>query len=448
MGAPSIMANYNKVNYYEVTPKIVRTKKTTRISIKQKYITKSPHFELDSLYFVQVAPVMDFELDEYGFGKPVLVLVEAQNGEIVFDYYFESEQDYILSVWKQDENGENRVVVLKTLIYALDEDLYDLVPLKGNTHLHSCYSDGLEAPAQHISNAFRVGFDYIALTDHNNYMGSLAAREIMERLSFTKAQKELTVLTGEEFSCSYQPMHIISLGASKAIDKEFYLKENTPVFENKQEQINWIMEQLNKLCDEIHKHNGVAVLCHPYWKPIENWFRKDAPEGLVKRFMESGKIDAYELVSGSPKGETHVSRMQHQLALEVMLQANKKFALLGQSDSHIVSEENENCIFPYRYTIAFCRQNTKDDILDAIKNGLTVAVEENDGRCDYYGSLRLIKFCRFLESEYFKKARAVKNMYHYAVEMCITSSIEDGKRLFDALDSVKLFGYADLKEKN
>lgn len=445
MGMPSAIANYNKLNYYDVSPKIVRTGETTKITIKTKYVTKYPQFKLENKFFVLISPVLDFHIDAKGYGDHHPLLVEACDGELSIDYFFESEQDYLLSVWRQDENGENRYVILRTFLYALDADLYGLIPLKGNTHLHSCYSDGLEEPLQHIGAAFKHGYDYIALTDHNNYGGSMVAQSFLEKLDFSKASRMLTILNGEEFSCNYQPMHIISLGADQPMPKELYIKDEIPKFENEEEQYEWIIQQLNILCDTIHQHNGLVVLCHPYWKPIYDWVRLDSPHKLIKEFIRTGKIDAFEVVGGSPKNQNYVAQLQHLLALESLSLTNKKYAFLGQSDSHVVNEEDESCIFGYHYTVAFCRENSREAILEAIEKDLTVAVEETDGKCEYYGSLRLSNFCRFLEREYFPKRKIVKNMYHQAFELCATGAHEDGQKLFETLDGIKLFEYRDLK---
>ena len=445
MGMPSEILMYNKVNYYNICPKIVRTNSVSTITIKQKYVTKYPQFSLMDKYYVVISPVLDFKFDTSGTTKQHPFIVYAKNGELSIEYFFESEQDYILQVWKQDDNGENKSLLLKTNLYALNEDLYDLIPLKGNMHLHSCFSDGLEVPLQHLGAALKAGFDFIALTDHNNFEGSQVAREYLDKLSFSKISTMLTVLSGEEFSCNFQPMHIISLGAKNAIPRELYIKNDIPLFNNEEEQYRWIIEKLDVLCNKIHEEDGLVVLCHPYWKPIFDWVRLDAPFKLAHEFIKTDKIDAFEVVSGSPKGNTNVSQLQYKLALESLKDTKKGFAFLGQSDSHVVNEESNSCVFSDRYTIVFSTENTTKGVLDAIKNKLTVAVEETDSKCEYYGSLRLVNFCMFLEKEYFPKAKKVKNLYHSVFEMCATGFFEDGKKLSDTLDNIDLFEYTDLK---
>ena len=445
MGMPNAAANINKINYFDVHPKIVRAGYKATVTVSTKYITKYPQFLLTGVYLVMVGPILDFDIDITNFQSTNPQLIEAVDGELKFDYYYESEQDYYVRIWQQDSNGENRNLILNTVIYALEDDLYNLIPLKGNTHLHSCFSDGLEEPLLHIGAALKHGFDFIALTDHNNYEGSQKAKFYLDKLGFTNIGNQLTVINGEEFSCSYQPMHIISLGATKAIPSDFYIKDDVPQLESSEEKIAWIIEQLIKLCEEIHKYDGVVVLCHPYWKPIYDYVRLDAPYRLIKRFLETGKIDAFEVVGGSPKNQNIVSQQQNMLAQESLRFCPRKYAFLGQSDSHVVNDEDESCIFGYKYTIAFCKDNSRDSILDCIRNDMTVAVEETDGKCEYFGSLRLVNFCRFLEKEYFPKQKDVKKLYYQVFEMCATGAFDDGKLLSNALETVKLFKYGDLK---
>lgn len=446
MGISSPTAHINKINYFEVSPRIVRAGKTAEITVKTKFISRYPQFVLNGMYHVAIAPVLDFEMDAASITNLHPALVEAKDGVLTFDFYFESEQDYFLKVWQQDPDGDNRYLILQTLLYALDEDLYDLVPLRGNTHLHSCFSDGLEEPLQHLGAALKQGFDYIALTDHNNYEGSVKAKYMLSKLEFTDIVNRLTVLNGEEFSCDYQPMHIISLGATEAVPEEFYIKKDIPTFDNPEDKYDWITEQLKILCDEVHKRDGLVVLCHPYWKPIHDWIRMDAPYRIIKRFLETGLVDGFEVVGGSPKHQNIVSECSHLLALESLSFSKRKYAFLGESDSHVVNDDDESCIFPNKYTIAFCKDNSRESILGAIRNDLTVAVEETDGRCEYFGTLRLVNFCRFLEKYYFPKAKEVSQLYKQVFDMCAVGSFDDGKRLSDALGEVKLFEYGDLKK--
>ena len=447
MKRPDMYASVNKINYYDVIPQIVKSNARTTIRIKNKYITRYSNFKLEGEYFVLVCPMIDFDVTVNCAKEQQPVLVKAVMDELKFDFQFGSEQDYKLLVWKKDEVSGAKKILLSAFIYALDEDLYQRIPLKGNTHLHSCYSDGLEEPLLHIGAALKSGFDYIALTDHNNYDGSVNAQEFIKKLAPCGIGDILTILNGEEFSCNYQPMHIISLGADCAVPYEYYITEDRALSSlGEAEKIDWIMDKLTRLCNYIHAHGGKVILCHPFWKPVFDWVRLDAPYSLLKKFITSGLVDAVEVVGGSPKGGTVVCQEQYLLAMELMGQSPRAYAVLGQSDSHIVNSDDDTNVFASHYTIAFAKANTRQDILDAIADRHTVAVEETDGKYLFYGPLRLVNFCRFLEENYFKRIKADRQLYYKVFELCATGNVEAGIALSKVLSKTPLYNYFNFRD--
>lgn len=435
----------NKKNYFVLSPRIVKAHEEAVITVRSRYVTAYPHFVLEGDYFVLVSPLLEYEVAANSATEQNPFVVTAKDGVLSFSYGFNEEQDYMIAIWKRHESGDKEMI-LTTFVYALEEDMYPLLPLKGNTHLHSTYSDGLEEPSQHIGMALKSGFDYIALTDHNNYEGSVQAKKYLEMLSEVYIDRQLTVLNGEEFSCNYQPMHIISLGAEEPVPKELYRLDSIPEFNSREEKLRWITERLCKLSDKVHQLGGLTVLCHPYWKPIFDWTRLDAPHSLIKSYIESGKVDAFEVVGGSPKGSSIISQQQHLLALECMRNIYRPYAFLGQSDSHIVNADDESCIFPTHYTIAFCKENTREGILDAIRNRRTVAVEETDGVCEYFGELRYVNFCRFLEKEYFPLSKNEKMLWWKVFCLCLEGNMDDGKKLADTLKDISTNTYDILRK--
>lgn len=444
---PDMYSSTNKINYYDVVPQIVEANKKSTISIKNKYITRYDNFKLGGEYFILISPMLDFEVAIKSAKEQHPILVEAANNELKFTYEFGSEQDYMLLVWKKDELSGDKCILLSTFIYALDEDLYSRVPLKGNTHLHSCYSDGLEEPLLHIGAALEAGFDYIALTDHNNYEGSVNALDFLNKLTPVGIGEILTILNGEEFSCNYQPMHIISLGADCAVPANYYWTEDEiPELLGETKKLDWIMEKLTLLCNFVHEHRGKVVICHPYWKPVFDWVRLDAPHSLLKRFITSGLIDAFEVIGGSPKGGTIICQEQYLLAMELMREAPRPYAILGQSDSHIVNTKDDSNVFATHYTITFSKSNSREHILEAIDDRYTVAVEETDGKCLYYGTLRLVNFCRFLEKHYFLEMKEERRLYYKIFNLCATGDMKAGEILSDALKKVKTFTFNSLKK--
>lgn len=443
---PNVYDAANKIDYYDVFPRVVRADGTAKIRIKNKYITRYSNFKLQGEYFVLISPMLDFETECKPAKEQNPFTVSVKDDALEFEYAFGSEQDYMLMVWKKKEDGAKRVL-LSTYIYALEPDLYSRLPLKGNTHLHSCFSDGLEEPLLHIGAAIEAGFDYIALTDHNNYEGSVNARQFMQKLAPYGIADILTVLNGEEFSCNFQPMHIISLGADRAVPQEYYLvKDKAPEDLTEEQKLDWIMQKLGLLCDYIHEHGGKVVICHPLWKPVFDWVRIDAPQKLLKRFVTSGLADAFEVIGGSPKGGTLVCQQQFFMAAEWARLSPRPYAFLGQSDSHVVNTDDVSNVFATHYTIAFCKSNSREGVLEAVESLYTVAVEEVDGKCLYYGSARLVNFCKFLEQYYFKQVKVERRLYSKVFNLCATGDTGGAETLCAALKKLKKFGFDSLKD--
>lgn len=82
---------------------------------------------------------------------------------------------YRINVFYLMEDKE--LLLLSTCVYALDEDLYKCSFYKADFHIHTTYSDGYEPPELVAASAREKGMDIIAVTDHNNFNGSVTARK-------------------------------------------------------------------------------------------------------------------------------------------------------------------------------------------------------------------------------------------------------------------------------
>lgn len=94
---------------------------------------------------------------------------------------------------------------------------------------------------------------YRAVTDHNNYEGSVAAAAVVE-----KRNLPITVIRGEGYSSTFANMHIISLGAAKPLDEVFDNLNPTD-----EERKLSTAELTRRFCEEMHRNGGVSVMCHP-----------------------------------------------------------------------------------------------------------------------------------------------------------------------------------------
>ena len=79
-----------------------------------------------------------------------------------------------------------------------------------------------------------------------------------------------------------------------------------------------------------------------------------------------------------------------------------KISAVGSSDVHGVTQSGH---FTHHYTIVFAKERTEEAILEAVRNGLCVAVEDSgeeigrEKRC--YGSHRMVTYALFLLNYYF-----------------------------------------------
>ncbi len=88
---------------------------------------------------------------------------------MLFTAFFHQEGKYTVQL----RCGER--VAMEVAVYALEEDLYGCVALKGDFHSHSYASDGKHAPGLAAMRGRKCGLDFMSVTDHGVYQGSLDA---------------------------------------------------------------------------------------------------------------------------------------------------------------------------------------------------------------------------------------------------------------------------------
>ena len=107
-------------------------------------------------------------------------------------------------------------------------------------------------------------------------------------------------------------------------------------------------------------------------------------------------FDAFEVLGG----ESYYRQNGFQTALYYEMRARGiDFPVVGTTDTHGSTEANGNRLVAN--TIVFAKENTRDAIVGAVKDGYSVAV---DGTCPekrYVGHFRLIKYACFLVENYF-----------------------------------------------
>ncbi len=166
--------------------------------------------------------------------------------------------------------------------------------MKLDIHIHSCYSDGVNTPKEIVKQAKKIGLDGIAITDHDEIKGSIAASKYNSG--------DFIVIPGVEISA--KEGHINCLGATPVMEQ--YLPSE-------------------EVIERIHEGGGIAIAVHPYDR-----FRMGVGDLVYKL-----KFDAIETHNGHTLAST---RDMKQVAKEI------KLPQVGGSDAHCLGEIGNICV--------------------------------------------------------------------------------------------------------
>jgi len=323
------------------------------------------------------------------------ITLNLKDGRTSFLFFPFKEQEYRLLITKDNE------VITESSIYALENDLYELNPYKGDFHMHSACSDGLEPPAEVAAQGRKIGLDIMGITDHEQYKPSLEAIEVFNGLI-----PDFCLCPGEEVHPPNNPVHIVSFGAVSGISTYF----ETDEYKKEVSDIQSGLDIANEFYDsfqyastlwvfrKIKQLGGMSIFCHPYWKNRFDGASQEyyISEALTAQILRDRQFDAYEVLGGYGLFEQDSNTLQVSLYNEERLKG--QLPIVGVSDAHGCYDE----LFGWYYTIVFAKSCSFYDIKNAICSCFSVAVEKLPGRKHrVYGPLRLVKYALFLLKEYF-----------------------------------------------
>ena len=316
------------------------------------------------------------------------------------------EGEYVIYLESQKEDGsfaQEQVLC----VYALKEDLYKLMPYKGDFHMHSNCSDGKETPEYVAATCRKNGFDFMALTDHRQYAPSLTAKQAMADYGC-----DMLVCPGEEVHLPDNPVHIVHFGGKYSINDLAYNDEakyraevaeyTKKIPESYDEATRFQVAASEWTFDRIREAGGIAMFCHPFWRP---WYHNYIGEDVNELLLEHNKFDVLEVVGGFYRHQTEcnmlsISRWQEERA------KGKKIPVAGISDCHGCDGD----LAGWFYTIVFADKLDFDSIAEAIRDERSVAVhwipEEHPV---VVGPFRLTKFVYFLIREFYPDHDALCN---------------------------------------
>ena len=358
--------------------------------------------------------------EEFSARNKTESLCKAENGKLHFSYTASAEGEYFIRVYQQE------TLITQAKVYALNDDLSGRYPLRGDFHVHSNGSDGQDPAPVVCANYRRKGYDFIVITDHDRYYPSLDAIA-----GYQGVKIPLTILPGEEVHLPGTTVHIVNAGGLFSVNgllpmKENYLETNGALerrrfdesvqppavyemadFWREIEQIERGLQTKGDfpvsvdsrsyavclwIFDKIRKADGMGIFCHPNW--INDLYQ--IPEDFTLYMLEKHPFDAFEVLGG----ENYYQ--QNGLQTAMYYEEYKKgrvHPIVGSTDSHQSTSRNRN--WDLCSTIVFAKSNTREDILSAVKERYSVAVDTISQEYRLVGEYRLQKYAAFLMENYF-----------------------------------------------
>lgn len=375
----------------EVFPKVYQTGCNQTIYLQfDETVNTTVRLRIIGMEYYTVPHTPLYRIDELN-RHPFRDTKHLGSGLYSLEYNFPQEQCYRLHIKVGETLLDN-----PEEIYAVYSDLFGMQVFKGDTHLHSCRSDGQGTPFEVAVNYRKAGFDFIALTDHHMMHPSVEAKVAAEKLT-----DQFTVIRAEEVhNRGMGYFHIVNLGGNFSVND--YIEENHRRADREVEQLKQQMEfpaeadpgacaWRKYIADKIHEGGGLAVMAHPFWIYGDEYHVQSAD---MIYSWQNGHFDALEVLAGNPQDGDNLAT-----ALWADLRATGiKIPVVGASDSH--SFTDQDTLFNIHFTLVFAKD--REEILPAIKKGLSVAVSrKTDTDFFVFGSFRLVKYARFLMDHYY-----------------------------------------------
>lgn len=408
--------------HYDLFPRVVPEGREVVLTLRP--LGRHCAFSADARYEVEVLPTL--------YRKMVLVREDTclktvpasltKDGCLTFAFTFENEQEHFLYLKKDGKEVE------KFSVYSLHHDLARRIPLLGDLHVHSIYSDGHQAPEIVAADYRRRGYDFMTLTDHHHFGGSLAAIRAYKGLNI-----DLNIVPGEEVHLPGNDIHIVNFGSKYSVNFQVtsnhrYAVETgtdpehddpetwcatpgarmpAPIDEDEyRRQVADILREFPNLPDDLDKFSfgscvwvcrhireagGLSIFAHPYWIK----YAYHVPEAMNDRLFADCPFDAFEVLGG----ERYPQQNEAQTFLyESQALRGHKLPVVGTSDSHNLYNDANSAD---ACTIVFAHENTAEDLIRSIQEGWTAAVDLLVPEKRLVGDLRLVRYARFLLEYYF-----------------------------------------------
>lgn len=379
----------------KITPRVVEQNKNITYKLVIKNINNIKNIE--SIYIFSKTDYFHKEKVEFSvFGN-----------EIFFDYVMPYLGEFVVKVDFNYKESKTQS------LFCVKDELINLRPLRGDLHMHSIYSDGKRTPFAMALASLEAGMDFISITDHDNYKGSLEAIKKVKEHNI-----DLLVLPGEEISVgkgdtilSRGNGHMLCINANKSIedqrkDDKKYEKELEEIAKDlRKKELEEGIEPLHYArniwaLNKIHEANGIAILCHPNWIYYDHKYHLH--QAIYKEMLKNSKLDGIEVIGDIDKIEecnnlTYLTFLQNKNKF-------KKLAPISNSDAH-----DSNHDLGVRYSVLFVKEKSNNAIIQSIKEAKSVAVlRRSEIENQVIGEDFLCSYVHFLLKEYFPKIQKLK----------------------------------------
>ena len=208
--------------------------------------------------------------------------------------------------------------------------------LKGNLHCHTNVSDGKRFPQEKAKIYKKLGYHFLAFTDHN----------IFNAKSFGE-EEDFQLLPGVELNIEFKDRpgcyHIVGFGARGEFDYA-HGKTFTPPY-------CMDCREAQMVIDDINAHHGLAIVAHPVWcltelRDFENLTGYVALEAYNHNCYfegDSGYADFY---------------------WDNLLKRGRMIKAVAVDDSHDLHNDIGG-----GWVMVWAKKNSQDSIVEALRNG-------------------------------------------------------------------------------
>jgi len=401
---------------YDIFPKVF-------LGNQEKAITIQPlglhaEFKVNTEYTLTVLKVDESNPKYYPERntRPPLKVTPDADGCLRFSAFFEGEGEHFINVY---DDPEAKKPLFTLAVYTLKEDMTGRVPFRGDLHIHTCRSDGREGPTTVAANYRGHGYDFFVISDHYRYYPSL------EAIEFYKDLTDFTIVPGEEVHFPMNNVHYVNFGGSYSInalvtpskneekagdnpkyrsidgnapetmpfeDFEAMIRERAKLVdrENESERISYAV--LEWTYEHIKAGGGLGIFPHPYWRCPN----AQLPEDYIEYIYKKAPFDAFEVLGGV----LYYEQNGFQTAFYYDMKSRGiDHPIVGSTDSHGSTVNSAG--HKIASTIVFAHANTREELIDAIKDKYSVAVDTISDEYRLVGDFRWIKYGSFLMENYF-----------------------------------------------